>query len=77
MSVSGFGSKFGVKLKLGGVGFRIWVEMWNEIEIGGGSISGFGSRFGVKLKSGARTFLLFDQKSSNRHQKNYKSVSEK
>ena len=32
VSVSGFGSKFGMKLKSGGVGFRIWVEIWNEIE---------------------------------------------
>ena len=35
MSISGFGSKFGMKLKSGGVGFRIWVEMLTEIEIAG------------------------------------------
>ena len=29
------GSEFGMKLKSGGVGFRIWVEIWNEIEIEG------------------------------------------
>ena len=28
-------SRFGVKLKSGGVGFRIWAEIWSETEIGG------------------------------------------
>ena len=60
------------EIEIGGCRFLIWPTTWSEIEIGGVSISGFGSKFGVKLKSGARTFLLFDQKSSNRHQKNYK-----
>ena len=35
MSISGFGTKFGVNLKSGGVDFRIWVEILSEIEIGG------------------------------------------
>ena len=35
VSVSGFGWKFGVKLKSGGVGFTIWVKIWNAIETGG------------------------------------------
>ena len=35
VSISGFDWKFKVKLKSGGVDFRIWVEIWNEIEIGG------------------------------------------
>ena len=43
MSVAGFGSKFGVKMKPGGVGFRIWVEIRSEIETGGVSVLGFGS----------------------------------
>ena len=45
-SISGFGLKFGVKLKSGGDDFRIWVEIWNEIEIGSGAVSGFGWKLG-------------------------------
>ena len=43
--ISGFGWKFGTKLESGGVGFRIWVEIWSEIEIGGCRFQDLGRNF--------------------------------